>query len=96
MTKPMPPTDWKRHWPTYLGHIALGILTAQMIATTGWGFPGMLLGIAFLVYQYVEFKRRGDTPARDIAHWMWGLVPVLVAEYLWFEHLVDRVMPHLG
>ena len=86
MIKPLPPRDWKAHWYSYLGHWFLGVLVAAMILN-GAIASGFAILICYLVYQYVEFKRRGDTPARDVADFMVGLVPVLVLRYCWMEGL---------
>ena len=77
----MPPRDWKKHWHSYLGHALLGVLSAVMILD-GWEVSGTVITACYLTYQYVEFLRRGDTPARDIADFILGQLPVLCVGYV--------------
>ena len=89
--KPLPPRDWRKHWHSYLGHWLLGVWVAAMILD-GWISSGFAILICYLVYQYVEFKRRGDTPARDVADFMVGMVPLLVLGYCWVKVLPALVV----
>ena len=74
--KPLPPRDWPAHWKTYIGHGLLGALVALMMLSA-WPVSGCAILACYLVYQTVEFLRRGDTPARDVADFMVGMVPVV-------------------
>ena len=80
--KPLPPWDWKHHWYNHLGHALLGILVAGIVCS-GWAVAGCAILTCYLVYQWLEFLRRGDTPARDVKVFMVGLVPVLAAGWGW-------------
>ena len=71
----IPPRNWKKNWAAYIGHIVSLALCGVGMAS---GVPEyMVVGAAYAtmycVYQCIEFARRKDTPARDLADGMWGL-----------------------
>ena len=53
------------------------------MVVTGWPVLGYPILACYLVYQWLEFLRRGDTPARDVMVFMVGLVPVLAGGWGW-------------
>ena len=76
--RPIPPRQW-RYAPHYLCHAAVGALVALGILTAPEvhdpvAVYAVFAGSSFLIYQCIEFLRRGDTPARDIADFMVGLL----------------------
>ena len=67
MNNPIPPRIWRKDGVFYVAHAASGALVALGII---WGGPVRVLALAWLatrlVYQWLEFERRGDTPGRDV------------------------------
>ena len=61
----IPPRNWKRWGLAYASHWLVGAVLGVLIAGLApvVGCAGLAI---ILVYQWVEFLRRGDTPARDI------------------------------
>ena len=79
MKNTLPPRDWRKNWYNYIGHFALGCLTG-VFSAFGDKFSAALLFVGFIVYQGYEYWRRGktDTPARDVADYLIGLILVLI------------------
>ena len=86
MAESIPDRQWK-YLPSYVGHALIGFSTSIGIIYGGVWRTLAIVGIAIqLVYQYVEFLRRRDTPARDVADMTAGYYLGIgaVALMLWF------------
>ena len=66
MRNEIPPRNWRKYGYGYVGHGLMGAVVAFGIYLGGVFRVLAIVGIAIqLVYQWLEFLRRGDTPGRD-------------------------------
>ena len=98
MTKPIPPRNWRKHGVFYVAHAASGALVAIGIM---FGGPIRTLALAWLairlVYQWLEFERRGDTPGRDVGDISVGFAAAVVgalAMVFWYGRMATAEHDH--
>ena len=93
---PVPPVNWRRWWPAYLGHALEGALAAAAMIAGPALWPafakylfgaGALLLAGSITAQCLGFLRKNDTPSRDVHHVLLGYCAGLLAcgAWLWLS-----------
>ena len=73
----IPARDWGKYWYGYILHFFQGLAVGMAMMLWQFEIPAAYLGF-LCFYQYIEFKRRYDTPGRDVSDIGIGLTLGLV------------------
>ena len=78
------PRNWKKDGHNYIGH---GLIGAACVVGIVIGGPFLVLAIVGLtiqlVYQWLSFLKKGDTPGRDVGDVFAGFLVAVVVFVLW-------------
>ena len=76
--------NWKKDGHNYIGH---GLIGAACVVGIVIGGPFLVLAIVGLtiqlVYQWLSFLKKGDTPGRDVGDVFAGFLVAVVVFVLW-------------